>query len=61
FMGSKLQQGGVGDGKIRHLFYTIRLQNFEPKFEQGDYLLYFGRLSDEKGILTLLKAAKAYP
>ncbi len=61
FMGAKLVEGGVGRGKIRHLFYTIRLDRFQPKYEAGDYLLYFGRLSHEKGILTLLKAARQYP
>ncbi|MFQ5636736.1 MAG: glycosyltransferase [bacterium] len=61
FMGRKLWEGGLSKNKIRHLFYTICLDRFEPRYESGDYLLYFGRLSDEKGILTLLKAAKAYP
>jgi glycosyltransferase involved in cell wall biosynthesis len=60
FMGKKLLAGGIRRDKIRHLFYTIFLDRFEPSQERGDYLLFFGRLSDEKGILTLLKAAKAY-
>lgn len=43
----------------------ITMSNFLPidqkygyKKDHNDYLLYFGRFSDEKGILTLLKAHK---
>jgi len=43
--------------KITHLY------NFNPEFEifdeetkKGDYFLYFGRLSKEKGLLTLINA-----
>ncbi len=61
FMGRKFVAGGVGAGKIRHLFYAINMQDFKPNFVAGDYLLYFGRLADEKGILTLLNAAQSYP
>lgn len=61
FMGQKFREGGIGEDKIRHLFYTIQIQKYVPNFEAGNYLLYFGRLSDEKGILTLLKAAQSYP
>ncbi len=60
FMGSKLEQAGVGIGKLRHLFYTINMQDFEPHFSSGEYLLYFGRLADEKGLLTLLQASRLY-
>ncbi len=61
FMGDKFRRAGVGEGKTRHLFYTINLQEFTPQFAAGSYLLYFGRLADEKGILTLLRASRSYP
>jgi glycosyltransferase involved in cell wall biosynthesis len=60
FMGSKFEQAGIARGKIRHMFYSIEMQKFTPSKVPGDYLLYFGRLSKEKGILTLLKAAKSF-
>lgn len=60
FMGSKFREAGVGKGKVRHMFYTINMADFKPQICEGEYLLYFGRLADEKGILTLLKASKAY-
>lgn len=33
----------------------------QPKYEGENYILYFGRLSKEKGIFTLLKAMKNIP
>jgi len=35
--------------------------DIQPKFEDDNYILYFGRISKEKGILTLLKAMKTIP
>ena len=46
---------------------TVALHNFvetktpTPPEGKGDYVLYFGRLSEEKGIGTLLSVAKALP
>lgn len=37
------------------------VQAKETKTTLGDYLLYFGRLSKEKGLLTLLQAMKQLP
>lgn len=43
---------------------VVRMRNFLPaetvytRSPRGDYVLYFGRLSYEKGILTLVKAMK---
>lgn len=61
FMGQKLREGGVGNGKIRHLFYTLKLDNYPAHFEFKDYIVYFGRLAKEKGVTTLLKAMKRLP
>lgn len=56
FMGNKLIQGGIDPQKIHHLFYSIDVNKymFNPNF--NDYIVYFGRLSKEKGIVTLLRA-----
>jgi glycosyltransferase involved in cell wall biosynthesis len=37
---------------------SVDAQRFKPEFEPGDYFLYFGRLAPEKGIATLMRAAK---
>jgi glycosyltransferase involved in cell wall biosynthesis len=36
----------------------LKLDNYPPHFAFEDYILYFGRLAKEKGVLTLLKAMK---
>lgn len=60
FMKSKLDTNPVLAQK------TVAIHNFvdavEPKqTEKKDYVLYFGRFSQEKGIETLVEAAKALP
>jgi glycosyltransferase involved in cell wall biosynthesis len=48
---SKLQWADV------HILHNgIDLKNYMPQFTDNGYALYFGRLSKEKGIKTLLKA-----
>ena len=58
FMGEKLIQGGVDPAKVFQMFYTINLDDFPYQKDVENYFVYFGRLSEEKGILTLLKAMK---
>ncbi|MFQ5628465.1 MAG: glycosyltransferase family 4 protein, partial [bacterium] len=61
FLGQKLQEGGFSPEKIWHSFYTINLQDYPFHPDAQDYFIYYGRLSEEKGILTLLKAMKQAP
>ncbi|KAA3657350.1 MAG: glycosyltransferase family 1 protein [Calditrichaeota bacterium] len=56
FLGEKLIEGGFPKEKIWHNFYTINLDDYPFHPEYKDYCLYFGRLSEEKGIQTLLRA-----
>jgi glycosyltransferase involved in cell wall biosynthesis len=60
FMGKKLRAGGIAAERIRHLFYTIKLKEYPYHPESKDYFIYFGRLSGEKGITTLLHAMKDF-
>lgn len=60
FMKTKLDTNPVFAGK------TVALHNFIDKIEwkqteKKDYVLYFGRFSQEKGIDTLVKVAKELP
>lgn len=60
FMEQMLQRDPRFRGK------TVFLQNFiptvpEPAADKGDYVLYFGRLSEEKGIDRLLEACRLTP
>ena len=61
FMKTKLTAGGVDESKIQHLYYTIKLEDYPYSPDYSDYFVYYGRLSKEKGILTLLKTMKEVP
>lgn len=57
FLKSKLEDMGF-EGKIRHLFNFADLNEFTPAYGFKDRTcVYLGRLSQEKGILTLIRAA----
>ena len=60
--------------KNKHIQYKSNLENksfvvanfldtelFVPAFKNENYLLYFGRLSKEKGVLTLVECMKYFP
>ena len=60
FMKTKLDTNPVFTGK------TVTMHNFvdpveQKKVQKKDYVLYFGRFSQEKGIETLIRAAKELP
>lgn len=56
FLKDKIDDWKVVNNRIVHLPNFISLKGLEPQYESGDYLLYFGRISREKGLLTLIKA-----
>jgi len=44
--------------KVVHIYNFIDVEKITPKIEMNEgYILYSGRMSEEKGIFTLLKAA----
>jgi glycosyltransferase involved in cell wall biosynthesis len=55
FLKSKLVEFGWPEGKIEHVPNFFDAATFEPDCTPGEYFLYFGRLSDEKGIHTLMR------
>lgn len=56
FMKQMLVKGGLDEKKVEHHFLVTWLDQFpfSPRYE--DFFIYLGRLSPEKGVLTLLKA-----
>jgi len=56
FMKEKLIQGGINREQIVKHYYTIDLNEFPFSNQNEDYFVYSGRISEEKGVLTLLKA-----
>lgn len=47
--------------KCEQVYNFIDLDKYSPNFSHEDYYLYFGRLSREKGVMTLLKAWRNFP
>ncbi|MFH1984400.1 MAG: glycosyltransferase [Pseudomonadota bacterium] len=56
FLKNKLIEHGWPADRIRHVANFIDTAGFEPNFEPGDYFLYLGRLSEEKGVDVLIEA-----
>jgi len=58
FLAKKLEKWGYNKDKIKVLNNFIDLAKISPNYNSQGYILYFGRLAQEKGILTLLEAIK---
>lgn len=58
FMETKLLGAGYPARKIVRLLNPLDLSEYVPSYEFGDYILYFGRIDPEKGVMTLLQAMK---
>ena len=57
FYKKKLEESGIIHPEIVHIKNFLPLDTkFKNDNEDKNYLLYFGRISEEKGIITLLKA-----
>ncbi|MCC6155763.1 MAG: glycosyltransferase family 4 protein [Candidatus Hydrogenedentes bacterium] len=61
FTAEKIIEFGIPRAKVRHIPNFIDLTQYEPSFTPGNYLLYLGRLSQEKGVHTLIEAMKRLP
>lgn len=57
FFKDKLIEWGWSSEQIVYIPNFIDINSYIPKYEAGDYFLYFGRLAPEKGVDTLIKAA----
>jgi len=49
---------GIEEEKLVHIPNFVNIAAFEPSYNQGDYILFAGILSKQKGVMTLLKAAR---
>lgn len=61
FYRKKMIEFGFPQEKITYLPNHIDVSDYKTPQDEGQYILYFGRLSEEKGILTLLDAARKNP
>ena len=61
-MADKMVQGGFSKAKMKTLCNFIDVAKCaKESYEKGDYYCFIGRLSHEKGVKTLIKAAKQLP
>lgn len=58
FMKNKVVQFGWPEDRIAYLPNYITSSELDPNFDPGNYFLYLGRLSSEKGITTLINSFK---
>lgn len=59
FYKKKLEEANFTKSKIVTLRNPLEIKELDSKsYVNGNYVLYFGRLSKEKGVLTLIKAMK---
>ena len=61
FMKNKLIEYGVEAEKIINLPHFIDHTDYQPNSGGGDYVLYFGRLSEEKGLSFLIMVISQLP
>lgn len=59
FFMEKFIEWGWSRDKFAYIPNYVDSTRFEPDYTPGDYFLYFGRLAPEKGVATLMRAAKA--
>jgi len=59
FFMEKFIEWGWPRDKFAYIPNYVDSTHFEPGYEAADYFLYFGRLAPEKGVATLMRAAKA--
>ncbi|NQV89529.1 MAG: glycosyltransferase family 4 protein [Parcubacteria group bacterium] len=58
YMKRQLVHGGFPQEKLRVVPYGIESHHIEPRYDHDWYFLYVGRLSEEKGVDTIIRAAK---
>ena len=61
FLKQKMVEGVFPNNKIKVIHNFINRELTEIIYEKKDYYCYIGRLSEEKGIRTLLKVAEKLP
>lgn len=58
FLGTKLAEGGIPPSKIWRNPNPFFVENYKATSKHKGYVLFVGRLVEQKGILTLLEAMK---
>ncbi|MCX6744000.1 MAG: glycosyltransferase family 4 protein [Candidatus Parcubacteria bacterium] len=61
FLAEKVKAWGIPAEKVKQLYNFIDLNEWPIADNPGEGLIYVGRLTKEKGIMTLIEAMKALP
>lgn len=61
FLLEKVRQWGYPTDKFAQIYNCLNLTEYQPATQPGEGILYFGRLSPEKGLISLLTALKSLP
>lgn len=61
YLKRQLIAGGFPKEKIRVIPYGIDVHQLEPSYTHQKYFLFVGRLSEEKGVETIIHVAKLLP
>jgi len=61
FLKDKVCQWGIKPAQVKHIYNFIDLDKFQPLDGPGQGIVYFGRLSEEKGLMSLVKAMAKLP
>ena len=61
FMRNKLIQGGMPADRVFHVPNFIDVEDIQASEQEGDFILFLGRLVPQKGVLTFLDAARRAP
>ena len=56
FLGTRLIKGGIPAHKIRRNVNPFFVEDYQPCYEPGEFILYVGRLVRQKGVFTLVHA-----
>lgn len=57
----RLLRYGIRPHAIEIIPNFVELRDYEPSYDSDEYVLYFGRITKEKGVLNLIKAMEALP
>ena len=55
---TKHAEHGIPKDRLLHIRNFANLNEYKPQYDTGGYVLFVGRLSKEKGVLTLLNAVE---
>jgi glycosyltransferase involved in cell wall biosynthesis len=56
FLRDKMLSNGFSSSRVVHIPSFIDAEDFEPSYSHDNYILYFGRVSRDKGLTYLIKA-----